>query len=371
MRKYYSGITVFKLVGSLTVLLAHIKLPSAYLALTYRVAGLAQMMAVVVPCFYMVSGFLAYQGWTRAASPGTYIRRYLLWISAVYALFCGYYLATTTLPALIGNYQAHVALGGPVRLLFDVFFLQGPAYSLWFVPPLLAGIGTTYFFERRGWFRAVCLLALAGFGFAQLTYGPLRVLAERLGQPVPWCTGRHALLVAKLSANYLGIGFPAVVAGAWVARHETVFLGMRARWLALGAAGLLVAETWFLWWATGGHYSYTLVFSMAPISLLLFLGVLRLEAPGIRAYHTLINRFSMVVFFAHVLLIRANYLVLNCPALGLAPGQELACVVLTLLESVALTLLLTHYLARRSQRAAPAPALALANYEPATQPGLR
>ena len=49
MRKYYSGITVFKLVGSVLVMFAHVRLPGYYLELTQHITGLGALMAFTVP----------------------------------------------------------------------------------------------------------------------------------------------------------------------------------------------------------------------------------------------------------------------------------------------------------------------------------
>lgn len=362
MRKYYSGITVFKLFGSLLVLLAHIKLPQVYLNLTARLGGLAQAMAIVVPCFYMVSGFLACKGWTHARQPGHYIRRYLTWVGGVYALFCLYYLATNTFPALLTAYQTHRLSGAPVRVLFEIFLVKGPVFSLWFIPPLLFGVAVTYFFERRHWFILLYGLAAASFVVAQFTTGTLRVLGENIGYSPFWTAGKHAALLAQLVASYLGIGFPFIVTGAWVARHETSFQRLPAGRVAALGILLLAAEIWFLNLKAGATHQQ-LVLSMAPISLVLFYGVLHLRAPGIKAYHTLINRFSMVVFFMHPFLIALNSSLFGWVASGLTASQALFCLLLTLPEVLLLTWALTACLRRwRPSPAAdsffPAPALA-------------
>jgi hypothetical protein len=347
MRKYYSGITVFKLAGSLLVLLAHIKLPPVYLALTHRLGGLAQAMAVVVPCFYMVSGFLAYKGWAHARRPGHYIRSYLMWVSGVYGLFCTYYLATTTLPDLLTNYRAHTSLASPLHMLFEVFVVKGPVFSLWFVPPLLFGVSVTYLFERRDQFKLVCGLAALGFITAQLTSGSLCALLDSNGYSSFWTSGKHAPLLAQIMASYLGIGFPFVVAGAWVARHEARFQALPVKLLATTSVLVFIGEIWFLTRAGGASHQHFLVLSMAPISLLLFHGVLHLQLPGIGAYHALINRFSMVVFFLHPFLIEINSWLCGWVPYKLTAEQALACVLLTLPETLLFTWLLATYLNRK------------------------
>ncbi|MDG0791796.1 hypothetical protein OMP38_13695 [Cohnella ginsengisoli] len=64
----------------------------------YQFALLA--LRVIVPCFYVVSGFLVYQGWSHAAAPGAYVRKYVTRIAIIYAFFCLLFMIRFTFPAL-------------------------------------------------------------------------------------------------------------------------------------------------------------------------------------------------------------------------------------------------------------------------------
>jgi len=359
MRKYYSGITVFKLVGALVVLFGHIRLPEVYGQLAAHFIGLNQAMAFTVPCFYIVSGFLAYKGWAQAPSPGRYIRGYLGWLGGAYVVLCLWHVITNTLPALVAGYQQHTLPVQQLHWLFEVVFVSGPSLALWFIPPLLLGVGVAYFFERRGQLRTALLVAALGFGLAQLADGSLRGLVEALGGAgwAPYQLRQEWLLRTMLS-GYLGIGLPSVLLGVVVARHEAAFLGLGARRLALVAGPALALELLLLNWALPG-YPYRLLCSMVPISLLLFYGVLAIRLDGIRRYHALINRFSALSFFTHMYLIALNRALLGVVGPDLSPRQALACWLLTAAEVVLLTALLTVVLRRYPARR-PVPAAASA-----------
>lgn len=357
-RKYYSGITVFKLVGSVLVLLGHIKLPETYAQLAQHLIGLEQMMAFTVPCFYIVSGFLAYKGWAHTAHPGRYLRRYLLWIGAAYGLFFVYYLATTVVPGWVASYQAGQWSGQQLKPLFEIVFVYGPSPALWFIPPLVFGVVVAYWFERRGRLGLGIGLTAVGYVLAQLDTGTLRVLVEWLGGS-PWVYHfRHARLLELLLSSYLGVGLPSVLLGVWAAGHEAAFRQLRGRRLAGVAVLMLGAEVGFLSAVLPGAYTYRMVFSVLPVSLLLFYGVLRLRLDGIRRYHVLINRFSIVAYFLHIPLIGLNAHLLGTTMGHLSPWQALGCAVLTMGQAAGLTALLSAVLNRRSAPVAEPDALA-------------
>jgi hypothetical protein len=366
MRKYYSGITAFKLVGSLLVVLAHIRLPEFYGRLATHVIGLEQAMAFTVPCFYAVSGFLACRGWRQAPDAGRYLRRYLLWIGALYGVFLGAYIATDTLPGLLQPGPFNWTL---LRLVFDVALVHGPSPPLWFIPPLVFGIGLTYCLERRNQLPLLAALTGVGLVLALLCNGTLRVVVERLGG-ADWQIYhfRQAFLLAEFMAHYLGTGLPAVLLGVWAARYEDEFRRLWGWRLALLCAGCMVAEVAFLSGALSVSYHYRIVASTLPVTALLFGGVLRLQVAGIQRYHTLINRFSILAYFIHYPLIICNGALLGVQTWPVAwntlvqasllppifsPWQALACAVLTLAEVLLLTALLHGYLQRRRARQAP------------------
>jgi hypothetical protein len=86
---------------------------------------------------------------------------------------------------------------------------------------------------------------------------------------------------------------------------------------------------------------------MLPVGLLLFYGVLRMRADGIRRYHALINRFSMVAYFLHVPLINLTARLLGWPPRHLSLEQGLLVALLITLQVVLLTAGLHRYLERR------------------------
>ena len=351
MRKYYSGITLFKLVGSLLVLMGHVRIPDLYAEYS-RIPGLQQAVSFIVPCFYLISGFLAYKGWAGAVQPGVYIRRYLGGLAAVYVGLCVLALA-------IGNgnhvFYETSAWHNMILPMFKLYLVIGPYPSLWFVPPLLVSVAFCYHCQQRGWLRWAVGLAAAGFVAAQLVFGSLRVVLEAAGSHVPWQGWLYAELLQTTMFNYFGMALPFVLAGVLVARREAAFVALPARQLAAWALSSLALEIGLLRWLAPADYTYPLIVSALPIGLWVFYGLLHLRFDGIRRYHTVVGRFSAVLYFLHYPLVLANMRLLRLPAsanwqLHIAIGPALLLMLLTVLETVLLTWLLGWGLPRPASR---------------------
>lgn len=366
MRKYYPGITLFKLIGCLLVLFGHVRLPVLYAQLSQHIVGLQQAMAFTVPCFYMISGFLAYKGWTGTSHPGRYIRHYVGWVGGFYLLLCVVALATNTGTEL-GKWLWPIR--NMVVPLLKVYLVLGPYPSLWFIPPLLFGILVCYGCHRAGHLSWAVWLGVVGFVLAQLLNGTLRQVLHVLHLDTIMYHTRYgyADLLAQTVSNFFGAGLPFVLAGVLVARHEERFYSLPGWRLAALALGSLAVEYAVLRWLAAGNYQFALVISMVPIGLWLFYGVLHIQSTSIQKHHALINRFSIVLYFLHILLLQLNTLLLgqswkklfyiNWHHPVMTPGQSVLYLLLTLAEAALLTLLLHTYLNRRHRaRLATAPA---------------
>lgn len=346
MRRYYPGITIFKLVGSVLVVFSHIGLPEIYKALTGYVTGLNQILGVIVPCFYMVAGFLAYKGWTHARSSRRYITHYLTWLLAIYGLFCIAYIGTAAVPYWLHGAVPPAFTEGLVKGMLKLFFVNAPYPQLWFIPPLLFGVSITYFFIRKGRFATAAALAVAGFVAAQLMSGTFKVAIELLNGGQSLYHGRHAGLLEWLIVSYFGLGYPFVLLGAFISKHEERFLAIRGRRLAAFSLALTFAEGLFLYVFVGGRYQYYLVLSVLPLSALLFHRLLTVKMPAIQPHHQFINRLSMVIYFFHMALIKLNLSLFNWQSDYAAPNRVMICLLLTITEAVLITRLMSYYMAR-------------------------
>ena len=365
MRKYYPGITLFKLIGCLLVLFGHVRLPTVYLQLSEHIAGLKQAMAFTVPCFYMISGFLAYKGWTGAANPRRYIGRYVGWIGGFYLLMCVVALVTGTGTPL-GAWVWPVR--NMVLPLAKLYLVIGPYASMWFIPPLVFGVLVCYYCQRAGRLAWAIWMAVAGFVLAQLLDGALRQVLHNWHLDAFMYHTRYgyAELLTLAVSNYFGIGFPFVLAGVLVARHEERFCSLPGRRLAAVALASLAIEYMLLrWLSAGGSYRFGLVMSMVPVELWLFYGVLHIQSVSIRKHHAFINRFSIILYFLHMPLLYLNaqwlgqsteFLYFNWSKQTMTVGQSVLHLLLAVAEAVLLTLALHAYLNRRYPPAtAPAP----------------
>src|SRR5690349_3999591 len=103
MRTFYPGITLFKLAGAILVLAGHaLLIPSMMVMELPPLASFLMLEGrVVVPVFYVVSGFLLYKGWSHARNPASYVRRYGVRIATVYAVFCLLFVLEFNVPALL------------------------------------------------------------------------------------------------------------------------------------------------------------------------------------------------------------------------------------------------------------------------------
>lgn len=344
MRRYYPGITIFKLAGAVLVLLAHIML-NRYMGLMPEQHVLQFVMLnlrVIVPCFYVIAGFLAYKGWVNASDPKAYIRRYITRIMMMYSFFCLLFVAEYIIPALLSNGLSLANLFLQAKILFMTVFLNGPYIQLWFIPPLLFGIIVSYWFFEKQYYRFLIYLTLIGFFISQLLSGSLRpILVAILGNGIMEDSTILSYIVLFVS-RYFGFGLTFVFVGVILAKSEDKFL--RSNWRIILYAGLFLAVIESIWLINRSEWNtnYTLVFSILPNTIIVFYGVLHLRSQSIQVYHKAINRFSIVTFCCHIPFMKLNLFVLGWVTVSMSVLQDLVYLLLTFIQCLAVTLLITH-----------------------------
>ncbi|GBG10824.1 hypothetical protein PAT3040_05590 [Paenibacillus agaridevorans] len=339
MRRFYPGITLFKLAGATLVLVAHALLIPSMVAMDLPPLASFLMLEgrVVVPCFYVVSGFLLYKGWSHASKPGAYVRKYWLRIAAVYAVFCLLFAAEFNVPALLQGGLGLSNLILQTKILVMAVFVNGPLLQLWFIPPLLFGSVAAYWLLNRLSLKMILIMLAVLYGVVQLASGSLLSF-----------TGMGQVDIASLpgilwtgATRYLGFGLTFVVMGALMAKYEEQFLRMNVRLVAVLAIGVTAAETVLLTALAPWSEAYKLTFAMLPNTALLFYGVLRIRNATITAHHRLLNLFSIVTFVGHIPLMRLNKILFGWGgSLDLVLWQQMLQSLLTFAECAALTLLL-------------------------------
>ncbi|MHA6480671.1 acyltransferase family protein [Paenibacillus sp. strain BS8-2] len=346
MRRFYPGITMFKLAGAILVLAAHALLIPSMTAMNLPplLSFLMLEGRIVVPCFYLVSGFLLYKGWTHADKPVAYVRKYILRITAVYAVFCLLFAFEFVVPALAngGFGISNLLLQG--KIMFMAVFVNGPLIQLWFIPPLLFGAVASYWLLNRLGTRGIVVIVASSYLLIQLVSGSLLGLFGIGGASIDSAVTasdtplEYAIMWAT---RYLGFGLTFVVMGAWIARYEEWFLRLDIRKLMIGAAALTVVELLLLLTFAPWTEAYKLTFSMIPNTALLFYGVLKLRSAIITAHHRLLNLFSIVAFVAHIPLMRLNAWMLGWGgSMELELWQQVLQTGLTFVECVIVTTLL-------------------------------
>ena len=339
MRKYYPGITVFKLAGSLLVLIAHIML-LRYMTLLpaqslVQFASLATR--VVVPCFYVIAGFLAYKGWSHAASPRSYIQKYLKRLLIIYGLFCCLFAAESIVPKLISDGLSAGNLFVQAKILLVAVFLNGPFIQFWSIPPLVFGLLTVYWLMERERTRLAIVLALSGFAGIQFVSGSLKTALGISAQSFSFISPVYLDYLSTLVTRYVGFGFTFVAAGVLLAKYEEQFLRIRIKLILIFAIIFTVLETFLLLRLSEWTTDYKFAFSMLPNSLLIFYGIIRFQSSAVQTYHKTINLFSIVTFFGHILFMRINLLLLGWSTSSMNVAQDFIFLFITLLECAAVT----------------------------------
>ncbi|WP_379137818.1 acyltransferase family protein [Paenibacillus sp. sgz500958] len=350
MRNYYPGITLFKVGGCLLVLLAHVilfrytdHLPQTQLYYFFNV------LKIIVPCFYVISGFLVYKGWSHAEDAGAYVRRYLIRFGGVYALFCLAFALEHVLPVLIRDGLTPAGMLLQSKILFIVFFLKGPYVQLWFMPPLFFAVWVSYLLHSRFNPRISIVVMVLAFAAGQLLTGTLRIGLDEVTGGIHLLQNSYGGYVEQFAERYLGYGITFVSLGIWIGKLEERFLSYSPGRLFALTVLVILLEALPLYLFVPWRPEYALAISMLPGTLLLFRGVLGVKARFVKAYHPFINLFSMVTFFGHIPLMRLNLLVGSDGAsASTGIGDGLAYIAVTLVEIVLITLLM-YRMSRRGR----------------------
>ncbi|MGO4549324.1 acyltransferase family protein [Paenibacillus sp. 2TAB23] len=339
MRKFYPGITLFKLAGSLLVLVAHLML-IRYMALLPGQAIIqftSLATRIVVPCFYVVAGFLAYKSWTHADSPRSYMLKYFKRIGIIYALFCCLFIAGSIFPKLVSDGLGTGNLMIQAKVLFMAIFLNGPFIQFWFIPPLVFGLLAAFVLFQKQYFRLAAGLALLGFVSMQFVSGSLKtvlgITAESYSSIDPIYIGYLYLFVTR----YIGFGLTFVIIGALIAKYEEGFLKLNMKRMVTFAIVLTIVETALLLIFSEWTTDYKLAFSMLPNTLIIFYGLLRIQSKTVHQYNKAISLFSMVVFFGHILFMQVNMKLFGWSVDGMGMLQDFMLLLLTFGECVAIT----------------------------------
>jgi hypothetical protein len=343
MRRYYPGITIFKLAGSLLVLLDHglfyiyiVEMPNQQMRFVIN------MLWVIVPCFYVISGFLAYKGWSNAENSSLYVQKYLTWILVLYGFFCLMFIVEYILPELINKGFTFNNLFFLAKILLMTIILNGPYLQFWFIPPLIFGIIVSYWFYKKKLLRIGAILALVGLLISQLTSGTLRGVFDFVIGGLTFLNPRYVEYIAAFIKGYLGNGLLFVLAGVILARYEEKFFQIKVWAILVPAIFLTSLETLFFFRFVEWRKEYVLAFSILPNTILLFYGVLHIKSQAVQAFHKVINLFSIVTYFSHILFMKLNLFILNWNPSSMNNFHFFIYLFLTLVECVALTYLLTY-----------------------------
>lgn len=226
-----------------------------------------------------------YKGWTNAADPNLYVKRYLTRIIWLYGGFCLLFALQFIVPAFV---KEGLTLGNMVlqiKIMVMAVFINGPYVHLWFVPPLLFGITFAYWLLRSNRTRLAAAIGITGFIACQFSSGSLRFLFEGAMNGFMGISLTQWDYVDQGLTQYFGFGVTFVVAGALIAKTETAFLKLPFRRLLLLLTALVMAELALLMSTSQWTTEYKLTLTLLPLTLLLFHGVLRIKSKHAIAHH--------------------------------------------------------------------------------------
>lgn len=340
MRRYYPGITLFKLIGSILVVLSHLEIFQFMYQPNWYVAASARILTAIVPCFYMIAGFLAYKGWSNAENSYKYVLRYLTWIILIYGLFCFIYIANSTIPQFLAIGLTPHTIINQLRNLFLAVFIIGPYGQLWFIPPLIFGIIASYYFYSKKRLLTAVTLVILGFLLAQLITGTLGILIEVSIGDVFLFHIKHLRILQLLMLEYFGNGFPFILLGIIIGKHEEKFMQINFLKLLFFLVPPIILECVFLNYFVKQYNNNLslLIFTPIPAGILLFYGVLHTKMRHIKTYHTPINLFTIVIYFSHMLLVYVNLKLLNWQLKTMMPFQMMLFICLTFTEGILITM---------------------------------
>lgn len=292
------------------------------------------MLSNVVPCFYVVSGFLAYKGWSKAAQPKKYIVNYMKWILLVYGLFCIAFIAEFNIPAMIHGGVNSVNLLNQFKMLVVAVVLNGPYLQLWFIPPLLFAVGISFWFLSYNRQRPVLVIAILGFVMSLLFRGTLQFILP------DFLNFKDNEFFTFFMYRYFGFGLSFVLMGVLLAKYESRFIQSKLRtWFAMSIL-MATVEALILMRFAKWNSHYALAISYIPSTLLIFQLLLKIDLKRVQPYHKFINLFSMVTFFGHILLFRLNSAAFNWQMDKMTIFQGVIFFLLTLTECWIITYLL-------------------------------
>ncbi len=343
MRKYYPGLTLFKFAGAVLVVMSHIREFPLQDALDASLPYFSTLCTVIVPCFYVMAGFLACQGWSRAAAPQRYVKNYIKWLGGVYLFF---FLLVVGGDLVLFGYNG-VFPRNPNYYL--ELFLTGPYPQFGFLPPLLVAVGLGFLADRYGSLRVAVVLSAGGYLLAAAVIGPLRVGTNYLVGDLPLFHSRYFFWIEEFLTKYLSTGFPYVLAGICIARRETAFLRISKGRFVLLALLASVVEIKALQQLYPERYSYYMLLSQVPLTLLLFYGLLKVNTGWVQRYHVYLRQLSLFLFFAHWPLMLLNAMFMGTPCSMFSLRQSALCMVLTFGEVLLLERVFALLFRRRKE----------------------
>ncbi|MDF2539863.1 MAG: Acyltransferase family [Herbinix sp.] len=288
---YYSGITLFKLLGSIMIMIFHLW-TQRFITEDYNY--FMNVGQSVVPTFFLISGFLLYDSLNRRSNPLAYLRKRSRNYIAAFVIMQIVVLIQVYIPILLSSGITPYLI---VRYIGDV--ILGFSFAqLWFIPPFVLGTiisGLLFIYKKeRKFLYLIVITAIVAAAFYQFHPVWQKLLHMENNENY-----KYIKSLLKIPNNYITNGVFLIFTGMYLSKHKEVLKKWRiAFWLPP-----LIALTWlesfvyhkvFLWSPPFNG------FMMYPWALFFTVFILKIKKPNLERYGYVLNTFTILMFFLHI-----------------------------------------------------------------------
>ena len=294
-RFYIPGFDWIRLLGCMLIALSH-----AYLNPLAQQLVPAQVLAVlgeVVPMFFLMSGFLMCRSLTFRNQPFRYVMRYFKRYSVLFIALC-----------FLNNLRVYFQIYTQTNVFYfksfvaDMLllpFYSPPLIQLWFIPPLLVGIGLNSYIYLKHLedkilpYLVVYVLVIMGWHIYGGYFAHL--------SPVQSLTSWKYFRWIDYFIFHSAWGILYVFIGMWIFKNQDIVHRIKLRLFLLPLMIITAAEL-FLMFSFSNPISGNLGLNITSCmwSTFFFLGILRIKGNFLEKYHVYISLFSGLMYFLHM-----------------------------------------------------------------------
>lgn len=294
-REYIPGFDWVRIFGATSIAFHHIFL-SQTLKQWFPMEKFRVMFGLVVPVFFLISGYLLFHSVTRKKNPYRYIKNYLLkygsiWLALHFLRYLSHYIAVYKETGIFMYKDfAFVMLTLPVR--------ENMLLQLWFIPPLLFGVlvNGILFLKKKEETLGTAVVSVSVIGILLATYGDY--FCQLIGICSPgaegWGKAVFVLITQLLQGNLF------VFIGMMLAKNKEKFLQWNYKKRILPVLIFTAAEMLFVYFKIQNPLDNAITISSLFWSVLLLYGMLKIKGQFLQRHHAAIAIYSGLTYFLHI-----------------------------------------------------------------------